>query len=381
MSDTAPPAFDTPLTRHAHIRIPLICGPMYPCSNPELVAAVSAAGALGIVQPLALTYVHGYDFRDGLRTINRLSGGAPIGFNALIEAASKTYHNRMVKWVDIALEEGVRFFLTSLGNPRWVCDRVHAAGGVVYHDVTELKWAEKGRDGGVDGLVAVNRDAGGHTGSRDARALLDEVRALGLPVVAAGGVGEPAQFKALLDMGYAGVQLGTRFIATPECRADDAYKYAIVEAQSRDIVLTERLTGVTLGTAGIAVARGSLANVALRWNEAVDKWQVTNDGTTYSNLVASSTGLTAIIEDTAPALGGNLNTNSYTLSSNVGNLKFNGNIQINNTLVAPSAVTGATVVYAAAPNAGASGVFVVNGEAVNEELITKKRAFAFSILL
>jgi hypothetical protein len=139
--------------------------------------------------------------------------------------------------------------------------------------------------------------------------------------------------------------------------------------------------GVTLGTAGIAVARGSLANVALRWNEAVDKWQVTNDGTTYSNLVASSTGLTAIIEDTAPALGGNLNTNSYTLSSNVGNLKFNGNIQINNTLVAPSAVTGATVVYAAAPNAGASGVFVVNGEAVNEELITKKRAFAFSILL
>ena len=139
--------------------------------------------------------------------------------------------------------------------------------------------------------------------------------------------------------------------------------------------------GVTLGTAGIAVARGSLANVALRWNEAVDKWQVTNDGTTYSNLVASSTGLTAIIEDTAPALGGNLNTNSWTLSSNVGNLKFNGNIQINNTAVAPTAVTGATVVYAATPNSGASGVFVVNGEAVNEELITKKRAFAFSILL
>jgi hypothetical protein len=139
--------------------------------------------------------------------------------------------------------------------------------------------------------------------------------------------------------------------------------------------------GVTLGTAGIAVARGSLANVALRWNEAVDKWQVTNDGTTYANLVASSTGLTAIIEDTAPALGGNLNTNSYTLSSNVGNLKFNGNIQINNTAVVPTAITGATVVYAATPNSGASGVFVVNGEAVNEELITKKRAFAFSILL
>ena len=249
MTDVAPPivsapAFDTPLTRHAHIRVPLICGPMYPCSNPELVAAVSAAGALGIVQPISLTYVHGYDFRDGLRTINRLSGGAPIGFNALIEASSKTYHNRMIKWVDIALEEGVRFFLTSLGNPKWVCDRVHAVGGVVYHDITELKWAEKGRDGGVDGLVAVNREAGGHSGSRDPRALLDEVSPLGLPVVAAGGVGAPEQFKALLAMGYAGVQLGTRFIATPECNSDDAYKYAIVKATSRDIVLTERLTGV-----------------------------------------------------------------------------------------------------------------------------------------
>ncbi|WP_306521567.1 nitronate monooxygenase family protein, partial [Gemmatimonas sp.] len=228
---------DTALTRHARISVPLICGPMYPCSNPELVAAVSKAGGLGIVQPISLTYVHKYDFREGLRHINTLSGGAPIGFNALIEASSKTYHNRMVRWVEIALEEGVRFFLTSLGNPRWVCDRVHAAGGVVYHDVTEKKWALKGRDGGVDGLVAVNREAGGHTGSRDARALLEELADLQLPVVAAGGVGSPSQFRALLDMGYAGVQLGTRFIATHECNSDGRYKEAIVRATSADVVL------------------------------------------------------------------------------------------------------------------------------------------------
>lgn len=237
-------AVDTALTRHAHIRVPLICGPMYPCSNPELVAAVSKAGALGIVQPISLTYVHGYDYREGLRHINALSGGAPIGFNALIEASSKTYHNRMIRWVEIALEEGVRFFLTSLGNPRWVVERVHAAGGVVYHDITERKWALKGRDGGVDGLVAVNREAGGHTGSRDPRALLDEIQDLGLPVVAAGGVGNGGQGRALLNMGYAGVQLGTRFIATTECNSDPRYKDAIVRATSKDVVLTERLTGV-----------------------------------------------------------------------------------------------------------------------------------------
>ena len=114
----------------------------------------------------------------------------------------------------------------------------------MYHDVTEKKWALKGRDGGVDGLIAVNREAGGHTGSRDPRALLEEIGDLGLPVVAAGGVGNAAQFRALLDMGYAGVQLGTRFIATTECHCDPAYKQAIVNATSRDVVLTERLTGV-----------------------------------------------------------------------------------------------------------------------------------------
>lgn len=139
--------------------------------------------------------------------------------------------------------------------------------------------------------------------------------------------------------------------------------------------------GVTLGTAGIAVARGSLANVAIRWNETLDRWELTNDGTTYAAINSSSTGGFALIDDLTPILGGNLNTNSYTISSNIGNVKFDGNIQINNTLVAPTAVTGATVVYAATPSAGASGVFVVNGEAVNEELITKKRAFAFSIIL
>lgn len=235
---------DDRFTTHAGVRIPLVCGPMYPCSNVELVAAVSKAGALGIVQPISLTYVHGWEFRAGLQRIRELAGGAPFGFNALIEASSSAYRRRMEQWIDVALEEGVRFVLTSLGNPRWVCDKVHAVGGVVYHDVTERKWALKGRDGGVDGLVAVNRDAGGHAGSRTPQALLDEVGDLGLPVVSAGGVGTPAEFRAMLDMGYAAVQLGTRFIATTECTADARYKQALIDADANDVVLTERLTGV-----------------------------------------------------------------------------------------------------------------------------------------
>ena len=117
----------TPFTRQVGIDVPLICGPMYPCSNPELVAAVSEAGGIGVVQPISLTYVHGYDFREGLRHIRRLTP-KPIGLNALIEASSKLYLDRMKRWVEISLEEGIRFFITSLGNPKWVAARVHAVG-------------------------------------------------------------------------------------------------------------------------------------------------------------------------------------------------------------------------------------------------------------
>lgn len=239
----SPNILDTPLARHAKIEVPLVCGAMYPCSNPELVAAVSDAGGIGIVQPISLTYVHGHDFREGLRLIRRLTT-KPIGMNALIEQSSKNYHERMTRWIDIALEEGVRFFVTSLGNPRWVVDRVSAAGGVVYHDVTERKWAEKGLAGGVQGLIAVNRRAGGHAGPKSAELLIEELGGLGVPVVCAGGIGDERGFLDALRLGYAGAQLGTRFIATTECRSSEAYKRAILAAGEEDIVLSERITGV-----------------------------------------------------------------------------------------------------------------------------------------
>jgi len=238
-----PASYRTPLTDDAGIDFPIICGAMYPCTNPELVAAASAAGAIGIVQPVSMTFVYGHDFREGLRLIKRTTD-RPFGMNALIEKSSRSYHERLIRWVDVALEEGVRFFITSLGNPRWVVDRAAQVGGVVYHDVTDRRWAEKAAQNGVRGLIAVNSKAGGHPGKLGPNALLDEVAPLGLPVVCAGGVGDAKTYRAMMDLGYAGVQLGTRFIASDECRAHPDYKQAIVSAQAKDIVLTERLTGL-----------------------------------------------------------------------------------------------------------------------------------------
>ncbi len=256
----------TPFAQQVGIDVPLICGAMYPCSNPELVAAASEAGGIGIVQPISLTYVHGHDFREGLRFIRSLTS-KPIGFNAIVEKSSKTYEDRMRSWIEIALEEDIRFFITALGKPDWVVEKVHAVGGIVYHDVTERKWAERALDSGVDGLICVNSRAGGHAGGLSPEALLEDMAGLDVPLICAGGVGSEDDFVRALDQGYAGVQMGTRFIATTECTAHADYKQAILDAKPADIVLTDKISGVPVAVINTPYIEkvGTKAGVLMRW--------------------------------------------------------------------------------------------------------------------
>ena len=234
---------ETTFTKQVGIEYPIICGAMYPCSNPELVAAASEAGGIGIVQPLSLVYVHKHDFREGLKFIRSLTK-KPIGMNIITEKSSKIYEDRMRKWLDIALEEGVRFFVTSLGSPKWVVDAVKPFNGIVYHDVTERKWAEKALEGGAHGLICVNNRAGGHAGELTLEKLFQDISTLKVPIICAGGIGDHKTFQQALDVGYAGVQLGTKFIASKECNAHIDYKNAIIKATSNDIVLTDKISGV-----------------------------------------------------------------------------------------------------------------------------------------
>ena len=231
------------LTQHLGIEHPIICGAMYPCSNPELVAAVSEAGGIGVVQPISLTFVHKHKFREGLRYIRKLTQ-KPIGLNLLVEKSSKKYLEKNKEWLEIALEEGVKFFITALGNPDWVVRRVEGRGALVFHDTTDKIWAKKAVDTGVHGLICVNNRAGGHAGQISPEKLYADLAPLGLPLVCAGGISDAASYRAALQMGYQGVQLGTRFIASTECSAHADYKQAIVNAEAADIILTRKLTGV-----------------------------------------------------------------------------------------------------------------------------------------
>ncbi|MFT4705609.1 MAG: nitronate monooxygenase [Bradymonadia bacterium] len=275
-------------------QVPLICGAMYPCSNWELIAAVAEAGGMPVVQPVSLVFAHKTDLREGLRKIREVTSN-PIGFNAIVEQSSQAYEDRMRAWIDIALEEGVRFFVTALGNPSWVVEKVHAVGGIVYHDVTERKWAEKALSAGVDGLICVNDRAGGHAGTLAELELWESMSDLGVPLVCAGGVGDPADFKRVLDIGFVAAQLGTRFIATEECSAHADYKSAIVKATSPDIVLTDKISGVPVaviktdyidrvGTKAGPIARRMLRHRKLKhyvrmFYTARSVWQLKNANT------------------------------------------------------------------------------------------------------
>ena len=224
-------------------KTPVVCGPMYPGSNPELVAAVSEAGGLGVVQPVALTSLYGHDFREGLQLIKQLTD-RPFGVNfTIFGGANKKYHEQMQEWMQISIEEGVKFFLTSLGKPDAVVKAAKEHGIVVYHDVPNKKVALAMRDSGVDGLNCINWRGGGQTGIQAAEQFMEELHDIQIPLICAGGIGNADDFKQALELGYAGVQLGTRFLATNECMITDSYKQAIVDSSEQDIVWTNKIAG------------------------------------------------------------------------------------------------------------------------------------------
>lgn len=147
-------------------------------------------------------------------------------------------------------------------------------------------------------------------------------------------------------------------------------------------------SGVVLGSAGIEIDRkdsagSGLANVAIRWNETFDKWQITNDGTTYGNISSSSgAGASAVVDDPAPQLGANLDVLARTIfSSNTAQVTFDSNLAIKNTNLIPNAIAGYNVVYTQAPNAGGSGIFVTNTTNANRELASTRKAVVYSLVL
>lgn len=232
-----------PAILEGRLRLPAVAAPMFLVSGPELVIAACRAGILGTFPALNPRTSEG--LRDWLGEIEAAladaPGAAPFGVNLIVHRSNR----RLEADLRICVEHRVPVVVTSLGAVPDLVREVHAYGGVVFHDIVSRRHAEKAAEAGVDGLILVCGGAGGHAGTLNPFAFLAEVRRVfDGTILLAGAVSTGRDILAARAMGADLAYMGTRFIATRESRAPEAYKRMLCQATAADIVYTPAVSGI-----------------------------------------------------------------------------------------------------------------------------------------
>jgi nitronate monooxygenase len=230
-----------PALLEQRLRLPVVAAPMFLVSNPQLVLACCNNGIVGSFP--ALNQRESSGFKDWLQEIEAgLSDtAAPYAVNLIVHGTNP----RLQADLAICVEQRVPIVITSLGAVKDVVDAVHSYGGLVFHDVTTRRHAEKAAEAGVDGLIAVAAGAGGHAGTWSPFALIAEIRQFfDKTVLLAGCLNQGHEILAAQLLGADLAYLGTRLIATQENAASDAYKQMLLDAKAADIIHTPAVSGV-----------------------------------------------------------------------------------------------------------------------------------------
>ncbi len=236
-----------PSALRERLSIPLITAPMFLSSGPDLVVSACRSGVIGTFPALNQRTTEGYE--AWLREIEeRLAAAeqegvrcAPFGVNLIMHASNQ----RLAADVEVTVKHKVPIVITSLGAASELVQRVHAYGGLVFHDVATIRHAHKAAQAGVDGLIAVCAGAGGHGGSLNPFAFLSEIRDFfDRTVILAGAISTGRDVAAACMMGADLAYVGTRFIATEESLSPAGHKQMILESSSADIVNTDHFSGI-----------------------------------------------------------------------------------------------------------------------------------------
>lgn len=213
--------------------VPIIQGAMRLISLGEMAAAVSRCGGFGVI---ASSGMEGERLRAEIRKARSLTG-KPFGINIPI------YRPNALEALEIAVEEGVKTITTSAGDPGKVIRRVKEAGMKILQVVASVDMAKKAEAAGVDAVIAVGAEGGGHVGRDEIATMVlipQVVDTVKIPVVAAGGMGDARGWVAAFALGAEGIQMGTRFLATKECSIADTHKQAILEAKDNSTIIAAR---------------------------------------------------------------------------------------------------------------------------------------------
>lgn len=219
------------------IEFPLIVAPMFLVSNKKMLVAAAEAGCTGAIP--ALNYRTTEELREAIRWIKSQTD-KPFGINLIVNKSNIYYK----KQLEIICEEKVAYVITSLGSPEETIAKCKQAGVKVFCDVTDLKFAKKVEALGCDAIIAVNKEAGGHAGNISYKELIPMlVENCNIPIISAGGVGTGADIRKMMNLGAAGVSMGSLFIASTESDVTNEYKQACIHYGAKDIVMTTKLSG------------------------------------------------------------------------------------------------------------------------------------------
>jgi nitronate monooxygenase len=225
------------LTEILNIKYPVIMAPMFLVSNVAMLVEASKAGITGCVP--ALNYRTIEEFEAALKELKEKCEG-PFGINLIVNKSNFLYKEQL----KACCKYQVDYIITSLGSPEETINQAHKVGTKVFCDVVNLAYAKKVESLGADAVIAVNKEAGGHFGPTSYQKLVPELVAnCSIPVISAGGVGNNEQMQQMLNLGAAGVSVGSIFIASTESDVSQDYKEACVNFGAKDITFTNKLSG------------------------------------------------------------------------------------------------------------------------------------------
>lgn len=281
--------FSTPLSRKLGLRYPLVAAPMFIISNKEMIVAAAEAGILGTMP--SLNAWTNEEFRQNLAWI-REKTDKPFGINVTI---GLTDPERLEADLKACMEYEVPVLITSYGNPTEVVKKAHEHNTTVFHDVINLRHAQKAQSAGVDAIIAVASGAGGHAGRISPFVLVPYLREhLNVPLIAAGCISTGQQVAASMALGAELCYIGTRFIASEECAAQDQYKQMVVDAAPEDIVYTDKISGIHANFLKDTIPDDFEAN---RGPDAAKRWKDIWSAGQGSALIDDVKPMEAIVED------------------------------------------------------------------------------------
>lgn len=230
-----------PKSFEGRLSLPVVAAPMFLVSGPEIVIASCKAGIVGTFPALNQRTSEGFD--AWLTEIDAAlsDSDAPYGVNLIVHKTNP----RVAPDLELCAKHKVPLIITSLGAVADLVDTVHGYGGVVFHDVTTVRHAQKAAEAGCDGLILVCAGAGGHAGTLSPFALLPEIRSFfDGTILLAGSLSDGRAIATAQMLGADLAYFGTRFIATVESQAVDGFKHMIVDSAAKDIIHTPAISGI-----------------------------------------------------------------------------------------------------------------------------------------